>query len=265
VLRYPTNQLGDDGAQLTWITLALSSLVLLIACINLANLQIVRTTARSREIAIRLALGCPPWRLTGMFLLESVILSLAGGALGLALAVWSNAFVAKYFDIDIPLNLRVLAFTFFAALATAVLFGAVPTWLAARADIGTALKASGRGSTSDRSRHWLRQCLVLVELSLALTLLAGAGFFVSGIHRLTHRDLGWVPTHEVISSISPRPGSFRRGKEPRQRAGLRAAGGRGAAGSSRSPVRLDFRRLALVGKPHGFLSRRGAAGARERP
>jgi len=202
VLPYPTNQLGDDGAQLTWMTLALTGLVLLIACINLANLQLVRTTRRGQEIAIRLSLGCPRWRLIGMLLLESVIISTAGGALGIAFAVWSNAFVAHYFDMDMPVNLRVVAFTFLVSLGTGALFGTVPAWVASRADVGGALKSGGRGSTSDRSRHWLRQGLVVIGLALALTLLSGAGFFVSGIYRLTHRSLGWDASHEVLGVIA---------------------------------------------------------------
>jgi predicted permease len=202
VIPYPTNQLGDEGAKLTWMTLALSCLVLLIACINLANLQIVRTTRRSQEIAIRLSLGCPRWRLIAMLLLESIILAVAGGGLGIAVAAWSNAYVAHFFEMDMPVNLRVVAFTFLVSLVTAVLFGTFPAWLYSRADVGGALKSGGRGSTSDRSRHWLRQGLVVVELAMALTLLAGAGFFVNGIYRLTHRDLGWDATHEIIGIIA---------------------------------------------------------------
>jgi predicted permease len=199
---YPTNQLGDEGVELTWMTLALSGLVLLIACINLANLQIVRTTSRGHEIAIRLSLGCPRWRLFGMFFFESLILSVVGGALGIAVAAWSNAYVAKFFAMDMPLNLRVIIFTFLVSLVTAVLFGTLPAWMASRANLGAALKAGGRGATWDRSRHWLRQGLVAVEFAMALTLLAGAGFFVSGIYRLTHRSLGWDTTHEVIGAVS---------------------------------------------------------------
>jgi putative ABC transport system permease protein len=202
VIPYPTNQMGDDGAQLTWMTMALSGVVLLIACINLANLQLVRTTRRGQELAIRLSLGCPRWRLIGMLLLESVIISVAGGALGIAVAVWSNAFVAQFFDMNMPVNLRVVVFTFVISLATAALFGTVPAWLASRADVGATLKAGGRGSTSDRSRHWLRQGLVVLELAMALTLLAGAVFFVGGIYRLTHRDLGWDASHEIIGVVS---------------------------------------------------------------
>jgi putative ABC transport system permease protein len=202
VIPYPKNQFGDEASQLTWMTIALSGLVLLIACINLANLQLVRTTGRSHEVAIRLALGSSPRRVVGMFLTESVLVSLVGGALGIAVAVWSNAFVARFLGMDMPVDLRVIAFTFLASLATALLFGAAPAWLATRAPVGPNLKSSGRGSTSDRSRHWLRQGLVLLELAMALTLLAGAGFFVSGLYRLTHRDLGWEGIHEAFGVVA---------------------------------------------------------------
>ena len=202
VLPYPTNQLGDDNAQLAWMTLALTGLVLLIACINLANLQLVRATRRSQEIAIRLSLGCTRGRLIGMLLLESVIISTAGGALGIGAAIWSNGFVARFLDMDLPLNLRVIAFTFLVSLVTGTLFGTVPAWMVTRVDIGAALKSGGRGSTSGRARHWLRQGLVVIELAMALTLLAGAGFFVSGIYRLTHRDLGWDASHEVLGAVA---------------------------------------------------------------
>jgi predicted permease len=199
--RFPTTDMGDMGTQLTWMTMALSGLVLLIACVNLANLQLVRTTRRSQEIGIRLALGCSRWQLVGMLLLESIILSLAGGALGILVAKWSNAYVGHYFNIDMPLNVRVITFTFAASLVTGAFFGTVPAWMASRADVSASLKAGSRGSTSDRSRHWLRQSLVVIELAMALTLLSGAGYFVSGIYRLTHRNLGWDTTHEVVGWI----------------------------------------------------------------
>jgi predicted permease len=202
VIRYPTNQLGNDGAQLTWMTFALSGLVLLIACINLANLQLVRTTRRSQEIAIRMALGCTRWRLIGMLLQESVIVSTLGGILGIAVGVWSDSFVVHYFDMDMPLNFRVIAFTFGIALVSGAFFGTVPAWMATRGDYAMSLKSGSRGSTSDRSRHWVRQGLVVIELAMAVILLAGAGFFVSGIYRLTNRDLGWKPGQQLIGDIS---------------------------------------------------------------
>ena len=202
LIPYPRNQLGDEGAKLTWMTLGLSGLVLLIACINLANLQLVRTTRRSQEIAIRLALGCPRWRLIGMLLLESVIVSTLGGVLGIAAALSSNGFVARFFDMDMPLNFRVIAFTFLVSLLAGAFFGTVPAWMATRVDSAASLKSGGRGATSDRSRHWLRQSLVVIELAMAVVLLAGAGFFISGIFRLTHRDLGWDASHEVLAVVT---------------------------------------------------------------
>jgi predicted permease len=201
VIPFPTSSMDQTGAQLTWMTLALSGLVLLIACVNLANLQLVRTTRRAQEFGIRLALGCSRAQVIGMLVLESVILSVAGGALGIVVAFWSNAYVSKYFSIDMPLDLRVITFTFGVSLATGVMFGTFPAWLASQTDINASLKSAGRGATSSRSRHWLRQSLVVVEIGMALTLLAGAGFFVSGIYRLSHRAFKWDLAHELVAFI----------------------------------------------------------------
>lgn len=201
VVPFPKNSMGRAGIQLTWMVMALSGAVLLISCVNLANLQLVRTTRRTQEIGVRLALGCPRSRLIGMLLVESLVVSAAGGALALLVAKWSNAYVSHFFHLDMPLDLRVLAFTFAAALATGAMFGTVPAWLASRTDVVSSLNASGRGATSGRPRHWLRQALVVVELCLALTLLSGAGFFVTGIYRLTHRDLGWNPDNELVGFL----------------------------------------------------------------
>jgi putative ABC transport system permease protein len=215
VVPFPTTSMGDTGTELTWLTMALSGLVLLIACVNLANLQLVRTTRRSQEIAVRLALGCSRIQLIGMLLLESLLVSVAGGALGVVVAKWSNAYVAQFFGVEMPLDLRVIGFTFLASMATGALFGTVPAWIASRTDINDALKSGTRGSSSDRSRHWLRQGLVVVELGMALVLLAGAGFFVTGIYRLTHRNLGWDPAHVIVGSIELDHDTYGEQKDPR--------------------------------------------------
>jgi putative ABC transport system permease protein len=215
VVAFPNTSMGDTGTELTWLTMALSGLVLLIACVNLANLQLVRTTRRSQEIAVRLALGCSRIQLVGMLLLESLLISIAGGALGVVVAKWSNAYVARFFEVDMPLDLRVIGFTFLASMATGALFGTVPAWIASRTDINNALKSGTRGSSSDRSRHWLRQGLVVVELGMALVLLAGAGFFVTGIYRLTHRNLGWDPSHAIVGSIELDHDTYGEQKDPR--------------------------------------------------
>jgi predicted permease len=201
VVAFPAAMMDPVGVQLTWLVMALSAMVLLIACVNLANLQLVRTTRRAQEIGVRLALGCTRRQLIGMLLTENLVLSVGGGLLGLLVAVWSNGYVAHYLDVDMPLNLRVIGFTFLASMATGAAFGTVPAWIASGADVSASLAASARGASSGRSRHRLRQVLVTVELGLALTLLAGAGFFVSGIYKLTHRDLGWSTDNEIVGFI----------------------------------------------------------------
>ncbi|MEO6995657.1 MAG: FtsX-like permease family protein, partial [Lacunisphaera sp.] len=202
VVAYPTNSIGDRGAQLTWLVMALSGVVLLIACVNLANLQLVRTTRRSHEFGIRLALGCSRSQLIRMLLTESLLLAVAGGALGLLVAKWSNTYIASYFNFELLLNGRVLGFTFAASLLTGAVFGTVPAWIASRADVNASLNQTTRGSTADRSRRWLRQGLVVVELALALVLLVGAGFFVRGIHQMTHREMGWRPENLIVGYIA---------------------------------------------------------------
>jgi putative ABC transport system permease protein len=141
-------------------------------------------------------------RIVGMLLQESFILSIGGALLGLLVGKWSNIYVAKFFDIDMPLDLRVLGFTFAAAALTGAVFGAFPAWTASRENVGSALKAGGRGSTSGRARHWFRQGLVVLELVLALTVLSGAAYFVNGIYKLTHQDLGWTADHTLVGEIT---------------------------------------------------------------
>jgi putative ABC transport system permease protein len=215
VIPFPTTGMNQTRTQLTWMTLALTALVLLIACVNLANLQLVRTTRRAQEIGIRLALGSSGAQVIGMVVLESVILSVAGGTLGILVAFWSSAYVAQYFSINMPLDLRVIAFTFGVSLITGIIFGTVPAWLASHTDINATLKSGGRGATSSRSRHWLRQGLVVMEIGLALILLAGAGFFVRGIYLLSHRQLKWDTAHEIIAFIQLDNGHFGEAQDPR--------------------------------------------------
>ncbi len=195
VVPYPSSIVDGSNKHLAWLVMALSAMVLLIACANLANLQLVRTMRRTQEIGVRFALGCSRGMLIRMLLSESIALSIAGGVIGLLMAKWSNVYVASFFGFDMPLDFRVLGFTFVASLFTGAIFGIVPAWIASRTDITVSLKTSGRGSTSDRSRHWLRQGLVVVQLGLALVLLSGAGFFVTGIYQLTHQQLGWNQDH----------------------------------------------------------------------
>jgi putative ABC transport system permease protein len=232
VVPFPTDSMGDIGRKIVWLIMDLALVVLLIACVNLANLQLVRTTGRAREFAIRLALGASRRQLTGMLLTESLLLSVVGGALGLLVAKWGNSYLAAFFEFEMPLNFRVLGFAFAASAVTGVIFGTLPAWIAARSDVNQTLKQSGRGNSGDRSRHRLRRGLIVIELSLALILLTGAGYFIRGIERLTHHELGWRTGNLLVGFIALPHDGYGEENDPRSliftdkfRAGLQVVPG----------------------------------------
>ena len=188
----------EDSRAISWIIMGLMLSVLLIACVNLANLQLARTSGRVREFAVRIALGASGGQLIRQLLFESLLLSAAGGAFGLLVAVWGNRLLGSRLQMgsdmpgfDLPLAYPVLCFTFAASVVTGVLFGLMPAIIASRTNVNTALKQGGRGSSGDRAKHRMRNLLVVAELALALALLAGAGFFVRGIQRLDGLKTGW--------------------------------------------------------------------------
>jgi putative ABC transport system permease protein len=201
------HRLDATSRRMSWLVMDLTLFVLLIACVNLANLQLVRTTGQAREHAIRLALGSSRWRLVRQLLTESLIVSLAGGALGLIVAHWGNAALGSRIlvdgtdGLDLPVDLRVAGFALLASTVTGAVFGIMPAWIASGADANSALKQGGRGATGDRSRHRLRHTLIISEVALALALLAGAGYFVRGTQRMVHRDFGFRPTNMLIGSV----------------------------------------------------------------
>lgn len=188
---------GGIRSKLTWLVAGLAGVVLLIASANLANLQFARHAARVREQAIRIALGASRTRLVRGVLAESLLLSLAGGALGLLVALWCNEALGRHFlvhsrdGLALPLDGRVLAFAFLVSAATGIAFGLLPGWFSSRVDVHEALKQGGRASSGTRSTNRLRHGLIVAEVALALILLAGAGFFVRGIQRFLHHDPGW--------------------------------------------------------------------------
>ena len=189
--------MDDTVRNVTWLTRALAGFVLLIACANLANLQLARSAARARDFAIRTALGASRAQLMRQLLTESVLLALAGGALGVLLAVWLNALLSRQLDVadgtalTIPLDWPVLGFAFLASGVAGLLAGAVPAWFATKTDVSPALKSQSRSATGDRSRHRIRHALIVAEIAFALVLLAGAGFFLRGLQRFAARDPGW--------------------------------------------------------------------------
>jgi predicted permease len=200
VLSYKDVRAAGGTRQISWIILGLTLSVLLIACVNLANLQLARTSGRAREHAVRIALGASRMQLVRQLLSESVLLSVVGGAFGLLVAAWGNQLLGSRIETDIftpgsgfalPLDYRVLGFLLLASVGTGVLFGLMPAWIASRTNVNAALKQGGRGSAGDRSKHRLRQTLVVAELSLALAAIAGAAYFVRGVQRMGQLDTGW--------------------------------------------------------------------------
>jgi predicted permease len=186
----------EIGRKVMWFTFGLSGFVLLIACANLANLQLVRTASRSRELAVRAALGAGRLRLLRQSFTESIVIALIGGTLSLILALWAVRFISRYLFANLPgasvtLDLKVFGFAFACSLLTGLIFGTVPAWLASRADINQALRDGSRGSTAGRSQHRLRHSLIIGEVAFAMVLLAAAGLFLRGLQRFINSDPGW--------------------------------------------------------------------------
>ena len=190
------------------VLLGAVGMVLLIACANVANLALVRATARQKEISVRRALGAPRWRIVRQFLVESVVLSLTGGAAGLLLAAWGTqalkATLTSHLTRSntIAIDTEVLLFTLALALITGVLFGIAPAFAAARGDVNDALKEGGRGSTSGGSGARMRRTLVASEIAVALVLLVGAGLLMRSFVKLRAIDPGFDPHNVLTMTIS---------------------------------------------------------------
>lgn len=190
------------------LVLGLAGFVLLIACANLANLQISRTAGRAREHAIRLALGASRGRVMRGLLAESLLLGLAGGALGLLLAVWCNDLLGRHLSmpgvpqLELPLDLRVFGFALVIACLAAFGSGLAPAWFAARSGVNDTLKLGSRGVVGGRAHHRLRHALIIGEVALALALLAGAGIFIRGLQRFNASDPGWRPDDLLTAAIN---------------------------------------------------------------
>ena len=189
------------------ILLGAVAFVLLIACANVANLQLARTAAKARDIAVRVALGASPRRLVRYLLTESVLLSLAGGVVGLVLALWGVPSLLSLDGGNLPatahvgIDIRVLWFALLVSLATGLLFGLAPALQMARTDLHESLKEGGR-SVGHRSSLALRRGLVISTVALALTLLIGAGLLIRSFARVVGVDPGFQPDHLLTFNVS---------------------------------------------------------------
>ncbi len=182
-------------------------LVLLIACANVANLLLARATQREKEVAIRTALGASRGRIIRQLLTESILLSLAGGALGLALAALGLDSLLRLAATSVPraegigLDPTVLAFTAGLAFLTGILFGLAPAFQSSRLDIRDQLNQSGRGSTGGSHHQRLRSVLVVAEVAISMVLLIGAGLLIRSFARLQAVEPGFRPDHILMADV----------------------------------------------------------------
>ncbi len=202
------NQLIGKVRSYLYVLFAAVGFVLLIACANVANLLLVRISARHKEVAIRTALGASRRRLVRQLLTEAVALSLVGGLLGLLLARWGIDFLVALTPADVPrlgeirMHGAVFGWTFAISLVAGVLFGLAPALQASKPDLNESLKESGGRTTGGAQRNRVRNLLVVSEVALALVLLVGAGLMIKSFMRLQQVKPGFEPAGLLTMSIS---------------------------------------------------------------
>jgi putative ABC transport system permease protein len=250
--------IGSAGRML-WILLGAVSLLLLIACVNVASLFLARGAARESELAVRTALGCSHWRLTRQLLVESLLLSIAGGLAGLGLArlvtqtllTAAPETVVRY--TDGTLEGAVFVFGLGIAMLAGLGFGVAPMWQGTRGSLEGLLRESGRGGSSSRRHTHARNALVVCQIALALVLLIGAGLLLRSFDRLRSVALGLQPANVLTFDVNLPIGRY---QDPLRRAQFHRdlqtrvealAGVRAAAAVSRLPV---------TGAYHTWLTRR---------
>ena len=199
-------RLAGDYREGLLILLGVVGCVLLVACVNVANLMLARASARQKELALRAALGASRWRVIRQLMLESLILATIGGLLGLALSKGALHLLLQAIPIKLPfwmnfgLDLRVLAFTAGVTLLTGFIFGVVPALQSSRVDLNDTLKEGGRGSLTSSGSH-SRSLLVVTEIALSLVLLVGAGLMIQSFLRLRRVNVGLDPKSVLTLGI----------------------------------------------------------------
>jgi putative ABC transport system permease protein len=194
-------------AQSTLVALSgAATLVLLLACVNVAGLLLGRGVGRAREISVRSALGATPSRLAGQLLIESIVLAAAGGAIGIALAYAAVAALARFGPVDTPrlqtiaVDGQVLLYAVAATMASALLFGLVPALQLARAGVGGTLKHGGRSITGSAHQR-MRRALAAVEVALAFVLVVSSGLLLRSFIAIIDTNPGFEPNHAITASV----------------------------------------------------------------
>ena len=203
--------ISGDIRQPLFILFIAGCFVLLVACANVANLLLARASARRRELGIRSALGAGRARLIRQILTESLVLTLSGGALGAALTWWTIRAVREFKPGDLPrvdeltIDWRVMFFTLAASIVAGCLCGAVSGWLSTSGGVISALKDGGSQSSGGRRHTYVRNILIVVELSLSLMLLVSAGLLTRSFYRLTHDDPGFDSHNVFVAGFAAPP------------------------------------------------------------
>jgi predicted permease len=193
------------------LLLTLASLVLLIACMNVANLLLVRATVRQREMATRVALGAGRWRLLRLLLVESLLLSMLGAVLGVVLGSWSSSLFGGSLDVamEVPLHLdfhfdwRVFSYALVIACATGLIVGILPALRASRTEVTELLHDGGRAGSAGGRRQRARSLLVVAQVAGSVVLLIVAGLFVRTLREAQRLDLGFDPQQVLIARLDP--------------------------------------------------------------
>jgi predicted permease len=218
--RFVDRVVGDQLKQSLYVMMAAVGAVLLIGCVNLANLTLARGASREKEVAIRGALGAGPWRLIRQFLTENILLSALGGAVGLALGYGMVAGLKVLIppfllpsEANVGIDIRVLLFTLAIAVVTGVVFGMAPALQAASPNLTSAMREGGRGGTAGRGRRRLRGALVVLETALAFILLSGAGLLIRSFHELQTVNAGFDSTNVLTMGVPLPLDRFKEGEQ----------------------------------------------------
>jgi predicted permease len=265
---------GTQFAQPMYVLLAVVGFVLLIACANVANLMLARSSARQREMSVRLALGAGRGRILRQVLTESLMLATIGGSVGLLLGYLGRTALPKLLlnswereGMNVPFDWKVFGFTAGITLATGALFGIAPAWSATRAEIGTAIKDGGKASTKQR-KGWSGRTIVAFQIALSTLLVVGASLFLRTLINLNAVDVGFRADGLVLFDLNPPSKQYPAPKDialhARIEQGLRAVPGVEGVTLTDIPLLADSQsesNFNVEGAPEAKEPQGGGAGA----